>query len=121
MSKYFFTGPMSWMILTLATGCAGALDNKVELRPEAEVVRLVNDVDPECKQLGDVFGTADAEGDQAAATRGARNDLRNKASEMRATHVVLQTSGGTRKMGVWGARNEITMSGVAYRCPASAE
>jgi hypothetical protein len=109
------------VILISLAGCAGALDNKVEVRPEAEAVRLVSEIDPGCKQLGDVFGTADAEGDQEAATRGARNDLRNKAYEMQATHVVLQTSGAARKMGVWGARHEVTMSGVAYRCPASAE
>jgi hypothetical protein len=108
-------------ILICATGCAGALDNRVEVQPEAASIRLVNAIGPKCKQLGDVIGTADAEGDQAAATEGARNDLRNKAYDMQATDVLLQTAASNRKAGVWGGRTEITISGVAYRCPGAPE
>jgi hypothetical protein len=113
--------PTCLTALVFLTGCGGALDNRVEVRPEAESVRLVTAIGPKCRQLGDVTGTADAEGDQAAATQGARSDLRNKAYDMQATDVLLQTAASDLKGGVWGPRTEITISGVAYRCPDAPE
>jgi hypothetical protein len=69
-----------------------------------------------CQSLGDVVGTASVEGDEAQATQEARNDVRNKAASMGATHVALQTNSGERKAGMWRPRYQMTLAGVAYRC-----
>lgn len=106
----------------IATSCVpGAFDKRVTLGRDAARVRLQTSIDPACSQLGDVFGTASVEGDQEAATREARNDLRNRAYAMHATDVLLQTTSSSRKAGMWQPRTEITISGVAYRCPIQAK
>jgi Domain of unknown function (DUF4156) len=54
--------------------------------------------------------------DKEQAMQEARSDVRNKAVALGATHVELQSTSNEKKGGVWGARYEITLSGVAYRC-----
>lgn len=86
------------------------------LRPGAERIRLVNQEPPGCDQLGDVTGKSTAERDPEAALQGARNDLRNRAQAMGATHVVLQNSSSDKVFGVFTPAQETVVSGVALRC-----
>jgi hypothetical protein len=104
------------LIPCVLAGCAGSMDKRVTLRPEAARVELVTSHPEACQSLGDVVGSASVEGNQQQATVEARNDVRNKADALGATHVELQTSSNERKGGVWTARSEVTLVGVAYRC-----
>ena len=97
-------------------GCAGSMDNRVTLHPEAARVELVAGGVEGCQTLGDVIGSASVEGDEQQATLEARNDVRNKAASLGATHVALQTNSGEKKPGMWRPRYQITLAGVAYRC-----
>ena len=97
-------------------GCAGAMDKRVALRPEANRVELMTGRPEGCQALGDVIGSASVEGDKEQATQEARSDVRNKAAALGATHVELQSTSNERKAGMWQPRYEITLSGVAYRC-----
>lgn len=97
-------------------GCAGSLDDRVTLHPGAARVELVAGGIEGCQSLGDVVGSASVEGDEQQATLEARNDVRNKAAAMGATHVALQTNSGERKAGMWRPRYQMTLAGVAYRC-----
>lgn len=107
---------VSALVLCAFCACAGSLDKRVVLRPEAARVELVTGQPEGCQSLGDVVGSASIEGDKDQATLEARNDVRNKAAALGATHVALQTSSGESKPGMWAARHEMTLSGVAYRC-----
>jgi hypothetical protein len=102
--------------LAVLCTCAGSLDKRVVLRPEAARVELVAGGIEGCQSLGDVIGSASVEGDEQQATLEARNDVRNRAASLGATHVALQTNSGERKGGMWQARYQITLAGVAYRC-----
>ena len=109
-----------FVLVSMATlglgGCTGAMDKRVALRPEATSIELVTGQPEGCQPLGDVIGSASVEGDKEQAMQEARSDVRNKAVALGATHVVLQSTSNEKKGGVWGARYEITLSGVAYRC-----
>jgi uncharacterized protein DUF4156 len=98
------------------SACAGSLDNRVTLHPDAARVELVAGGVEGCHTLGDVVGSASVEGDETQATLEARNDVRNKAAALGATHVALQTNSGERKAGMWRPRYQMTLAGVAYRC-----
>ncbi|HET7499725.1 MAG TPA: DUF4156 domain-containing protein [Kofleriaceae bacterium] len=97
-------------------GCAGFREKRVALRPEASHVELMTGRPDGCQALGDVIGSATVEGDKEQAIQEARNDVRNKAAALGATHIELQTTSNERKSGMWHAQYEITLSGVAYRC-----
>lgn len=105
------------LIPAVLGACAGSLDKRVALHPQAAGVELTTGHAEGCQSLGDVVGSASVEGDQDQATLDARNDLRNKAAALGATRVELQTSGGGKRPGMWRARYEVSLSGVAYRCP----
>lgn len=98
-------------------GCIGALDRVAVLQPGAERIRLVNQEPPGCAQLGDVIGKSQAEAEPEAALQGARNDLRNRAQAMGATHVIVQNSASDKAFGMWRPAQETVVSGVALKCP----
>jgi hypothetical protein len=102
--------------LGLLAACAGAMDKRVTLHPEAAQVELRTGRPEGCQGLGDVVGSASVEGSLEQATLEARNDVRNKAAALGATLVDLQTNNDQKKGGMWGARYEVTLAGVAYRC-----
>src|SRR5438128_8007376 len=91
-------------VVVASAGCMGAFDKRVALVPGAVRVELVSAAVIGCEPLGDVFGQASAEGDMEQAVREARNDVRNKAFAIGATHVVLQNSAAAGRMGVWVPR-----------------
>lgn len=114
---------MKYMIcvgLTLmACGCStAALDARGS---RVEVVMQMDRKD--CKNLGPVVGKGGGQLDGAwlsdeKLVEYATNDIRNKASEREATHVVVSShqmgfSGG--KYG--GTTSTATLSGIAYECP----
>jgi hypothetical protein len=66
----------------LCWGCAGLLGEKA-LTPQGQAVQIADEnIVRQCRYLGDVIGAA---GNDAYA----RNDARNGAAAMRATHVVF--------------------------------
>lgn len=96
--------------------CAGGLDKRVTLHPQAASVEIATGHPQGCRSLGDVVGSASVEGNQEQAVLEARNDVRNKAAALGATQVELQTNNNAKQPGVWSARYEVTISGVAYHC-----
>jgi hypothetical protein len=109
-------GLVSMAALGVLGSCAGTMDKRVTLRPEATRIELVTGRPEGCQALGDVIGSASVEGDKEQAMQEARNDVRNKAAALGATHVELQSTSNEKKGGMWGARYEMTLSGVAYGC-----
>jgi Domain of unknown function (DUF4156) len=109
-----------FVVVSLAFGllcaCVGGLDRRVTLHPQAAGVEIVTGHPEGCRPLGDVAGSASIEGSQEQAVLEARNDVRNKAAALGATQVELQTSNNAKQVGVWSARYEVTISGVAYQC-----
>lgn len=100
----------------LLVGCSA-----ISTTPEGRSVELVT-VKPagNCKPLGDVVGSQGnwITGDYTSNENlliGARNDLRNKASEMGGNFVWVQDSSNTNAWGSKGTSNT-TVLGVAYRC-----
>lgn len=104
------------MAFTALCACAGGLDRRVTLHPQAAGVEIATGHPEGCRALGDVVGSASVEGSQEQAVLEARNDVRNKAAALGATQVELQTSNNGKQPGVWSARYEVTISGVAYQC-----
>jgi hypothetical protein len=104
------------LLLTLCA-CSGIQDKRVELNPNAAHVQLVTAPPTGCASVGDVSGVARVEGDDGKAVQEARNDIRNKAAAIGATHVELQTNNSEKKSGAWETSVQVTLAGVAYRCP----
>jgi hypothetical protein len=106
------------VILTMPTlgACAGAMDSRVVLNPAAANVQIVTGAPTGCQPLGDVVGSARVEGNPAEANQQARNDIRNKAALLGATHVEIQTNTSGKAAGMWAPSTEVTLAGVAHRC-----
>lgn len=82
--------------MPLLFACAGSLPEKVELKPEAENVEFAYEAPSPAayKLIGQVVGVAAANDSEAAQTA-AKNDLRNKAAEMGAVLVTIDSNTGT--------------------------
>ena len=63
----------------------GCLDNVAVLEPKAESVKVVRETDKplRCDVLGKISGTSRSD-DEKAARKGAENDFRNHAAELKA-------------------------------------
>lgn len=107
----------SFLILFLSVlgACAGT--QQIALSPAGARVELVKaDPGPGFQFIADVVGSA--KGDVDVATISARNDLRNKAAEMGATLVVLDSMSTQNAMDYTG-RNQVVVTGRAYRRAAA--
>jgi hypothetical protein len=118
MKKYAILG-----LAFLMTACSTA-----KLSSGGSHVEYVNQLDRKgCKNLGPVFGKGGGQFGGAWISdenlmEYAVNDIRNKAAERGATHVVAQTHqmGNTSSASYYGGggtTSTATISGVAYRCP----
>ena len=80
----------SWLVVPLLVGCAEALPEHIELKPEAETVEFA--MEPPSpngyKLVGKVVGMA-ASKDMEVAQEAAKNDLRNKAAALGASLVTI--------------------------------
>ncbi len=111
-------------VIAVLSGCAA-----VPLKPEAQTVRFLQSEPKGCKYLGEATGN---QGNfftgpwtsNANLETGARNRLKNKATEMGGNVIVLLTN----RAGQTGSVNEgtghssqtnVTLTGTVYRCPAS--
>lgn len=106
----------SVLLSVLLVGCSAT-----PTTPEGKSVELVTEKPTgNCKPLGDVVGSQGNwfTGDYTSNKNlliGARNDLRNKASEMGGNYVWVQNSSNTNAWGSLGTTNT-TVLGVVYRC-----
>lgn len=100
-------------------GCSTA-----QLSASGSKVEMVNQLDrKDCKNLGPVFGKGGGAFGGAWISdeklmEYATNDLRNKAGEKGATHVVTQTHQMGQTSGEYGGTTSTaTQQGIAYSCP----
>jgi len=100
------------VLLSVAAGCA----HVVNLQPSGQRVLLVTETPQGCAELGEVFGKSNAD-DSERAMIGARNDIRNRAGLLKATHVVLETNNSRPVQGDFKQGVEILLGGRALRCP----
>jgi hypothetical protein len=108
------------LVLT-STGCATEA-----LSHRGSAVELTTQVDRGCKNLGPVIGKGGGflggswVSDEDLVEY-AMNDLRNKAGDRGATHVVFTGHEMGHTSGEHGGTTSTaTISGIAYRCPAEA-
>ncbi len=105
--------------ISLSVGCSTA-----KLTETGEKVEVVNQIDrKDCKNLGPIMGKGGGSfggswiSDEKLVEY-AQNDIRNKAADKGATHVVMSThqmGGASGQYG--GTTSTSTISGIAYRCP----
>ena len=118
-SWHSLSTPVLCVGLLLASGCATAA-----LSQQGMQVQMIQELEREdCANLGPVFGKGGGSFGGAWISdenlmEYAANDLRNKAAQKGATHVVFsshQMGHTSGKSG--GATSTATFTGVAYRCP----
>jgi len=102
--------------LVSLAGCAAK-----SIAPGARAVQLVNQVPSNCQFLGEVVGSqGNWWTDDVTSTKnkmvGARNELRNQAFAMGATHVQVMESRNTQSDVSFDVTNT-TVVGNAFRCP----
>jgi Domain of unknown function (DUF4156) len=102
--------------LVSLAGCAAK-----RIAPGAQTVLLVNEAPSNCQFLGEVVGSqGNWWTDDVTSTKnkmvGARNELRNQAFAMGATHVQVMESRNTRSKVSFDVTNT-TVIGNAFRCP----
>jgi hypothetical protein len=127
MKTRFLSGLIA---ITLLASCSA-----VQLRPEAEQIRIVSEQPKGCAYLGEVVGS---QGNllvghitsNETLERGALNDLKNKASAMGANILQIINSragqtgqfqssgvGATSQGGGLLMQTNVTYVGIAYKCP----
>ncbi|MCO5143279.1 MAG: DUF4156 domain-containing protein [Oligoflexia bacterium] len=106
------------LVSLFAFGCSTA-----ELSSKGSSVEIVSEISKQnCKNIGPVFGKGGGSFGGAWISdeklmEYAYNDLRNKAAEKGATHVVSQGHQMGQTTGQYGgSTSTATISGVAYRC-----
>jgi hypothetical protein len=104
---------MPFLVVLCLTACSTPT-----LKEGASVSTNSSEVTKECRQIGLVSGES---GGAFGGTIGkselqqyALNDLKNRAAQQGATHVVL--SGGDLSGGLWSPTSGM-MNGLAYKCP----
>lgn len=114
MKKFF-----ALALLTALTGCSTA-----ELSQKGNDIEVVNQMDrKDCKNLGPIFGKGGGSFGGAWISdeklmEYANNDLRNKAADKGATHVIAQPHQMGQTSGQYGgSTSTATVTGIAYRCP----
>jgi hypothetical protein len=118
--------PLAFVSLTLLS--LAACEHKVTtvtLSPAGQQITLLSGIPTGCAQIGDVFGRFTAKDPEQAAL-GAKIQLRNKAAEMGANTLVIQTNNLSRKNEFNFAANsmqqgdyENVLGGLALRCPGA--
>ncbi len=113
------------LIVLVAFALAGC--STAKLSGSGERVEIVSQVDQKvCKNLGPVFGKGGGSFGGAwisdeSLMEYASNDLRNKAGEKGATHVIASTHQMGQTTGQYGGTTSTaTISGIAYRCDTNA-
>jgi hypothetical protein len=106
--------PNTMVLLALAlSGCL--MNSVVSLEPEGKRVTLVRETDRpgQCKVLGKIQGTSHSD-DQKAARKGAQNDFRNQAAELKANFAVVESE----RAGVRGttSQHQVVIGGKAMFC-----
>jgi fused signal recognition particle receptor len=102
--------------LALSFLCYGCLfSNVVELDPAAKSVRVIREGDRpfDCDYLGKIHGTSRAATDKEAL-KGAENDLRNRAAELKANFALIETQ-RTGRAGTSSSRDAF-LGGKALYC-----
>lgn len=102
-------------VVLLIAGCAAK-----PLKPGAEQVRIVTQAPKGCEFLGEVVGSqGNWWTDDVTSTRnkmvGARNQLRNQAYAMGATHIQIMESRNTQSELSFDVTNT-TVIGNAFKC-----
>ena len=107
------------LVVVLQTGCSTA-----KLSAGGGSVEMVQHMDrKDCTNLGPVFGKGGGSFGGAWISdeklmEYATNDLRNKAAEKGATHVVFSTHQMGQTNGQYGgSTSTATLTGIAYKCP----
>jgi hypothetical protein len=89
-----------------------------------DVLPLASDPSSDCARLGEVHGSADPFFGGLKSTdwllESARNDARNEAARLGATHVAFAAPPERWPSGTFGGGQGLTVTGVAYRCGAPA-
>jgi len=93
----------------------GCLDNVAVLEPKAESVKVVRETDKplRCDVLGKISGTSRSD-DEKAARKGAENDFRNHAAELKANFAFIEAE----RSGPVGtsSQHDVFIGGKALRC-----
>jgi hypothetical protein len=99
--------------LLVFPGCV--FDSVTKLEPEAEHIELVNEVDrpSNCKVLGKITGSSRA-GDEKKARKGAENEFRNQALELKANYAMIESDRGGH-VGTT-TQQEVVLNGKALYC-----
>lgn len=107
------------IFIMLSNACSTA-----ELSQSGSAVEVVNQLDrKDCKNLGPIMGKGGGSFGGAwisdeKLVEYATNDIRNKASEKGATHLVMSTHQMGNTSGQYGGTTSTaTISGIAYKCP----
>ena len=95
------------------SGCV--FDSVTKLEPEAKNITLVNEVDrpTNCKVLGKIQGKSRSS-DQKKARKGAENEFRNEALELKANYAMIESDRGGH-VGTT-SQQEVVLSGKALHC-----
>jgi len=105
-----------WLVLFVLPGC---LPNVVALEPQAQTVQVVHDSDKplRCDVLGKITGESRS-GDEAEARKGAENDFRNHAAELKANFALIEAE----RAGSVGtsSQKDAFIRGKALRCVTEA-
>ena len=108
---------------TIAFSLMAISCSSVELSKSGSEVLIVESVEKGCKPLGMVFGEGGSSWKGGAWYKNstlleyAQNDLKNKAAEKGATHVVTKTSNFGHRSGQYGGTvTGANISGNAYKC-----
>ena len=124
-----------WATLFGASSCAARGRGPVTLSLPGSRVSVSTIPREGCTALGEVHGWSNASGNMDAAVQWARNDIRNKAAELDANFVLLETqAGGSDPSVTWApapgggayavwssTRHSFTIYGTAFRCPEPTE
>lgn len=99
-------------VLVLLPGCFA---NVVALEPKAEGVKVVHESDKplRCEVLGKISGTSRSD-DVKEARRGAENDFRNHAAELKANFAFIEAERGG-PVGT-SSQHDVFIGGKALRC-----
>ena len=91
----------------------------IQLNPQAEKVRLTTQEPIGCEFLAEVTGFQESNVVSSADLAiGARNDLKNNAADLGATHVhILMSNTGVSVSQFGGGTNSVVIHAAAFKCP----
>jgi hypothetical protein len=114
------------MLFVVALGFVLTACSATELRPQAQRIRMTNTEPTGCRYLGEVIGNQGGSfaGKYTSNTNletGARNDMKNKASDLGGNVIVMlaNRAGQTGSYGLYGGSSQqtnVTYVGAVYKC-----